>query len=431
MLVKLASLDDNPLGRIITPSEQVWILTIGVFGMWMGACLTGDLSRRIGRRPTLITMTLPLLVSFVMLAFAKHIWLMYLARALGGITNGGMFTMLPIYSGEVADPKNRGILGAALNLFLNVGLLFSFCLGPYTTYKMFNLALAFCALLYTILILLIVPESPYYLVEKDIDRAEKILKRLRGQDDVKQELKQIQQYTELEAGDKGTFSEIIKSKTIRKSLIIGIGLSCFQQSTGISVIMGFGQMIFEEVDGFLSSDLSLIVLGFSQVLFGIVAPIFTNRFGRKSLLISSYSGIAISLICFGVYFIMKQLEVSVYGISWLPLTSLIVYMFAFGIGAGAVTFIVVGEIFPSRVKGIGTSVANILASITGMVLANGYTIFKELIGIGFTFWILGCFGIIASIFSAFCVVETKGKTLKEIQEILDKSERRNIQPIEL
>ncbi|XP_044766564.1 facilitated trehalose transporter Tret1-like isoform X2 [Coccinella septempunctata] len=399
--------------------------------MWIGSHCSAKLSRVIGKRPTLILMTLPLLVSFIMLAFLRQMWLMYVARILGGITNGGMFTLLPIYFGEVADPRNRGILGAAFNLFLNVGLLFSLCLGPYTTYRMFNLVLAACVLIYAILITIIIPESPYFLMEKDQDKAEETLKRIRGVDDVKQELKQIQQYLELEAGEKGSLLEMIASKSARTSLIIGIGLASFQQCSGISIIMGFGQMIFEEVEGFLPSDLSLIILGFSQVVFGLVAPIFTDRFGRRFLLIISYAGIAMSLTTFGIYFILKKHGISVDGISWLPLVSMTFFMFAFGIGAGAVTFIVIGEIFSSKMKGPATSIANILASITGLLLTNLYKILKEAIGTGYTFWILGFIGVIAALFSAHFVVETRGKTLKEIQEILNKDDSHKSQTIEL
>lgn len=422
VLVKLTELHDNPLGRVITNSEQGWIVSIGVLGNWFGSFISGILAKNYGRKTALIIMSIPILISFAMLLVADSIWIILLARIAGGITCGGMFTVDPMYFGEIAAPKNRGLLGGAINFFLNIGILFVLCIGPYTSYFWLHVILIVCPIFYMVVLLLFVPETPYYLVERDEVKAEAVLRKIRGESDVKAELFQIKEYVGSKSDNHSKLSEIFNDKATRRALIIGCGLLVFQQCSGIGVLMSFGQLIFEEVNDFLPSDLSAIVLGFAQVTFSFIAPPMTDKFGRKVVLIVSHIGMSLSLVVFGIYFLMKEFG-TVHSIAWLPLTALVFFKFMYCVGAGTVPLVIIGEIFPQNIKGTASSITNIACSATAMVLSNSYTLLKVSVGIGYTFWIFGATGIFATIFIAFYVLETKGKTLQQIQEDLRRSKK--------
>ncbi|XP_044766566.1 facilitated trehalose transporter Tret1-like [Coccinella septempunctata] len=431
VLVKLTSLNDNPLGRVISNSEQGWLVSIGVLGNWMGSCTSGVFAKNYGRKTALIVYTIPSLISYATFCIADTFWLMLVVRLVGGITSGAMFTVDPMYFGEVAEPKNRGLLGGAMNAFLNIGILFVLCVGPSFSFFWLHVILTACPVLYIIMMFLIVPESPYYLIESNEKKAENVLKKLRGEEDVKAELSQIREYVHCKTEDTGTISEIIHNKTTRKALIIGCGLLIFQQCSGVGVIMSFGQLIFEEVGDFLPSDLSAIILGIAQVIFSLMAPPLTDSLGRKIVLIFSHLGMSLSLLLFGVYFLMKEYGAVVHSISWLPLTALVFFKFAYSAGSGQIPFIIIGEIFPQRIKGPASSITSVATSATALILANSYTMLKASIGMGYTFWIFASMGIFATLFIIFFVLETKGKSLQQIQEALQKSKKTDLRSCNL
>lgn len=418
MLVRLSSLQDNPLGKIISDTEKGWIVSIGVFGNWLGSFLGGVIAKNYGRKTSLIIMTFPILISYMTLYFTQTLWLLLLARFIGGITAGAMFTVNPMYFGEIAEPKNRGLLGAALNTIFNIGILFVLCVGPYTSFKCFHVILVACCLFFLVVLTVVVPETPYYLIERNEKQAEAVLKKLRGKQDVKAELCQIREYAQGKAENSGKLSELIYDKATRRGLIIGCGLVIFQQCSGVGIIMSFGQLMFEEVADFLTSDLSAIVLGLAQVIFSLVAPPITDRLGRKIVLIFSHIGMTLSLFVFGIYFLMKDDGFSVHNLSWLPLTALIFFKFAYSAGAGPIPFVIIGEIFPQRIKGPASSITSVASSSSALVLANLFTILKSSIHMGYTMWIFASTGIFATLFIVFFVLETRGKSLQQIQHAL-------------
>ncbi|MBT3199820.1 MAG: sugar porter family MFS transporter [Phycisphaerales bacterium] len=256
--------------------------------------------------------------------------------------------------------------------------------------------------------LYVVPNSPRWLckVEKD-DKARKVLQKIGGD-----------QYAEVYLADiKATlvgshhikeFAELLKPKML-KILIIGITISIFSQWCGINVIFNYANDIFKaagyDVSGVL---LSLLYIGITNFLFTIVAMATIDKLGRKKLIFIGAITLAMSYTALGFCFFTQSK-----GIHILALVLLSIAFFASSIGP--VTWVLLSEIFPNRIRGLATSIAVLAMWVANFVLAQTFPILFNHLGFAKTFWIYAGVCLIGSVFILLCVPETKGKTLEQIE----------------
>ncbi|KAK9884897.1 hypothetical protein WA026_009136 [Henosepilachna vigintioctopunctata] len=256
MLIKFNGTDDNPLGRAITSSENSWLASLSTLGACIGALIYGALSSKFGRKTLLVSLGFPFLIFYLVMAWAKTIWLFYISRFFTGFGLGGVFTIIPIYSAELADVNNRGILGASMTVFVNIGMLIPYCVGPFIPFFWFHIVLAAIPAAYILLFIFFAPESPHFIIQKDHDAAEKILVKLRGSDEAARHLALIE--TELENVSNATLLEIFKTKSLCKALLIGLGGFTFMQLTGTVVVASYTQTIFETAGGNIPPEIGPI-----------------------------------------------------------------------------------------------------------------------------------------------------------------------------
>ncbi|XP_044753427.1 facilitated trehalose transporter Tret1-like [Coccinella septempunctata] len=416
-LPKLTGIEDNPLHRIITPDEQSLLGSIPILGSLVGTFLSGYLAKIYGRKPIFIFLGIPALASYAIIAVSTNIWQLYTARIIGGFALGGFFTVDTMYFAEVAANSNRGLLGTAMTCFINFGLLFVLIIGPWTPFIPFHIVLALIPAIFMVLVYFFLPESPYYLIQKDYNEAEKCLRNLRGVPDVKDELDSIRD--SLNQENQATWKNVLDDNGLRRGLVIGCGLVICQQLSGTAVIMSYGQTIFEEAGGGVPSEIGPIIIASIQFLVGFIAPSIVDKSGRKMLLLISYVGITVAHLLFGSYFILKNKMENVGWMSWLPIASLVLYITTYSLGSGPLPWTIIGEIFPLEVKNVATSICITILNVLAFIFLFGFNLLKNQIGIGATFWIFSAFGMLSTIFTYLFVIETKGKSLSEIQKILN------------
>lgn len=172
-----------------------------------------------------------------------------------------------------------------------------------------------------------------------------------------------------------------------------------------------------------------VIVGIVQVLATFVSVLIVDKAGRKLLLIISAVVMSMCTICLGVYFyLQRQDEASVADISWLPLTSLILFIACFSLGFGPVPWLMMGELFSNEIK----SIASALCGTTNWLLAFGvtkaYGPLKDSIGGGPVFWIFSAISLVGGVFVFFGTPETKGKSLAEVQAILEGSSKNKSNP---
>lgn len=410
-------LENNPLGYIV--EDESWIVALMPLGAVFGPFPSAIMADKLGRKLTLLILAVPFVASFFMLAFAEVIGLYYAARFLTGAVLGGVFTVIPIFIGEISEVTNRGTFLSSFNLFITAGILIAYVIGPFVSIMYFNIICAIFPTIFVGLFLVFIPESPFYLVSANkLVAAEESLKRLRNksQKALDEELEEIKE--EIERNSKGSIKDLFQNKGLTKALVISLSLVAFQQFSGINIVLFYTETIFKATGSEIPASTCSIIVGAVQLAASFATPLVVERLGRRILLLGSAIGMLVSEVPLGIYFYLKDNGDNVDAISWLPVVSLICYIITYNCGFGPLPWTVMGELFPSNVKSTASSMTASICWLLGFILSKFFTSVSESIGMAGSFWLFAGFCLLAAVFVYFLVPETKGKTFQEIQVIL-------------
>lgn len=410
------------MGYSIAPDEETWIGSLQYIGAMCGILPFAFLADRIGRKPVLLFLAVPHIVSFLSFAFATDIYWYYFGRFLGGVSLSSVYIVLPMYVAEISEDSYRGMLLVSYSTFASFGDLFPYVMGPFTSIRSFNITLAAFPIAFFILFLLIAPESPYFYVDRDDKRAEHILNKLRGKRlnySAIDEVKEIK--NEKKKDQSGDILNTLKKKYVIKGFIVALGLNSFQQLSGLGAILAYTQIIFEAAGTNISAEKSAIIVGVVLFLASFGGPLIVDRKGRKFLLICSSIGCILSEGILGIYFWLQETrKMPLEGISWLPLACLVVYVITFNIGFGPLPFTVTSEILPNNVKFYLATISGFTGWLVSFLVTKFFNDLNILLGRGGTFFLFCGFCVLALLFIVSVVPETKGKSFQEIQDILDR-----------
>ncbi|KAJ8920253.1 hypothetical protein NQ315_011914 [Exocentrus adspersus] len=420
MLLDLEHPDQTPFDRVLEPEETSWISSVLPLGAVFGPYVFGFMAKTIGRKTTLMIAAVPFFLSFITLAIALYPWTYYVARFVKGMTIGGMFTVMPMYIAELAEDHNRGALGSSMNCFICLGFLFSHAVGSYLRPFPFNLILAVFPVIFIILFGLLSSESPvYYILKGHEEKAKKTLYEIRRgneEGDIEKEWQHMQEM----AKDitRGRMWNIFKEKSNRRAFVISMGLLAFQQVSGINAILFFAEDIFKHTGTTLSAEICSIIVGFTQFLSSFWTPFIVDKFGRRILLIISAIGIIIAEVPLGFYCHLDRGGTDVSKANMVPVVCLIWYILSFNTGVAILPWTIMGELFSPDVKTEGNSLVTSLTWLIGFVIAKYFQPLGDEIGLAIPFWFFsGCTALLIP-FTLFFVIETKGKSLDEIQNML-------------
>jgi len=256
------------------------------------------------------------------------------------------------------------------------------------------------------------PESPRWLVTNGKRAtALNIFTRIGGEKYAEQELKSISTNTKKE--EQAGFKQLLNPK-YRNVLLIGIVLAVFQQWCGINVIFNYAQEIFMSA-GFGISDvlMNIVITGVTNVIFTILAMFLVDKWGRKVLLKIGAFGLTI------IYAIMGSAYY--FHVSGFPLLIIVVMAIAcYAMTLAPVMWIIISEIFPTRVRGIAMSIATFALWSACFILTYTFPILNKGFGAAGTFWLYGIICLLGGIFVTLKVPETKGKSLEELEKELIK-----------
>ncbi|XP_075161746.1 facilitated trehalose transporter Tret1-like [Haematobia irritans] len=382
--------------------------------------IAGILADKFGRKWILFSSSIFFIVAFTLALIATQVWMVIMVRAVQGFAGGMVMTVLPIYVGEISTDSVRGATGSLLNLFIQMGILYVYIIGPYVSYMVLQWCCFAIPLLFGVSFICM-PESPYYLADKN--RSEELTKSiqfLRGQSvcGVQNEIQSIQMTVNESKANKGSLTDLFRNPGNRKALIISSGLVVLQQFCGINVVLFNSQSIFEISDSNLDPALATIIVGLVQAMASLITPLIADRFGRKCLLLISAGVMAVSLIALGIFFFMKLEDGDATSILWLPITALVIYSVAFCVGFGALPWAIIGEIFAPNIRSLASSLVASMMFISVFVLTYFYPE-MEMFGVYCVFWFYGLFCIVAFFFVLLVVIETKGLAVQEIQDKLN------------
>jgi len=262
------------------------------------------------------------------------------------------------------------------------------------------------------LLMFFVPESPRWLAKQARRKqALAVLARVGGADHAAMELAEIE---ETIARESGSLTQLFQPG-MRIVLLIGVTLAVLQQVTGINVFLYYAPEIFKSMGSKVDvALLQTILVGAVMVTFTVVAIWTVDRLGRKPLMLIGFTGMGFSLLAVG-------LAASRHQAAWWVLVFMLTYIACFALSVGPVTWVILSEIFPTRIRGRAMAIATVLLWLANYIVTQTFTMMKEdqylvkQFDKAFPYWVYGAFCVVSVWFVWRFVPETKGKTLEEIE----------------
>jgi SP family arabinose:H+ symporter-like MFS transporter len=402
----------------LNAAMEGWAVSCALIGCILGAMVAGVLSDLFGRKKVLLFAAVLFLVSAIGSALPRTLTEFVIARMIGGMGVGIASLISPLYIAEISPAQMRGRLVSLNQLAIVSGMLIIYFINAWIAglgNEQWNVTLGWRwmfasetlpALLF-FLLLLLVPESPRWLIKQNKENsAEKIFRRVMPEANVAPALVKIK---ETIAHESGSLLQLFQPG-LRTALLIGIVLAVLQQITGINAILYYAPEIFKAAGaGTNAALLQTVLVGFINVAFTFVAIYTVDKWGRKTLLLFGSAGMGLCLLVIGIAFHFNALQ------GWLLLPFVLLYIACFASSMGPVVWVVMSEIFPTRIRGRAMSMATVVLWIGCYTVSQTFPMFVESIGSAFTFWIYMVMAMITFFFVLKVVPETKGRTLEEIE----------------
>ncbi|AKJ63419.1 sugar porter family MFS transporter [Kiritimatiella glycovorans] len=412
----------------LSPAMTGWAASSALIGCIFGAALAGTLSDRLGRKKTLIFAAVCFFISAVGSAMPRSLTEFVLFRILGGVGVGAASLTSPMYIAEVSPARIRGrmvtvnqfaiVLGMVVVYFVNF-FIERHGAGISETWNLnFGWRWMFASesvpALLLFLLLFLVPESPRWLVKMGREKiANGVLTRVDGPAHAEHELREIR--TNL-AHEGGSLAQLFQPR-MRILLIIGISLAILQQVTGINVVLYYAPEIFKDLGADMNAALlQTVAVGLVNMTFTVIALYTVDRFGRKPLMVIGSAGMGLSLLTLGFGFFFRATG------AW-ALIFVLIYIACFAMSLGPVVWVVLSEIFPTRIRGRAMALSTVVLWISCYAVSqtfpimNDHPVLVDTFNHAFPFWVYAAFCAVTIFVVLRYVPETKGKSLEEIERM--------------
>ncbi|MGH9583225.1 MAG: sugar porter family MFS transporter [Bryobacteraceae bacterium] len=387
-----------------------------LFGCIFGSGMVGWLTDRLGRRRVLMLAGLGFAFSAIGAAVPHSLTQFVAARFIGGIAIGAGSVLAPLYIAEVAPARNRGRLVSLNQMAIVAGILIAYLVnwglsfvGPSSWRWMFASAALPSAALF--IALFFVPESPRWLVEMGRGaEALAVLTRVNGAGMAVKELKNIEETIDKEAG---TLAELFRP-AFRRPLLIAISLAILQQITGINTVLFYGALIFKQHVAHQSENSAIfanVIVGAVNAIATLVALWLIDRAGRRPLLMISTAAMAVSETGLALAFLGPAPSAP------LVLTMMLFCVATFAIGLGPGFWVLLAEIFPTRIRGRAMSIATVCLWCASTLLTMTFLTLTKAVSPTGAFLIYAGFCVVTLAIVFFAVPETKGRSLEEIERL--------------
>lgn len=405
----------------LTPVTEGLVASSLTFGAAFGAIIGGQFSDKKGRRKLIMYLAVMFFIATIGCSIAPNIEVMVISRVLLGLAVGGASVTVPAYLSEMSPANRRGRMVTMNELMIVTGQLMAFTFNAIlaTTFgdvsHIWRYMLVIATLPAVILWfgMLVMPESPRWLASKGrFGEALAVLLQVREKEEAHEEIEEIKQHLEEDAIQKARWKDL-SIPWIRRIVFIGIGIAVVQQITGVNSIMYYGTQILKNAGfGTQAAIVGNIANGVISVAATFVGIWLLGKIGRRPMLTIGLIGTTSALTLIGIFSYVLE------GSAALPyvVLSLTVTFLAFQQGAiSPVTWLMLSEIFPLKLRGLGMGVTVFCLWITNFLVGFSFPILLDAFGLSNTFFMFAVLGIGAIIFVRKVLPETKGYSLEQLE----------------
>ncbi|MFC9132172.1 sugar porter family MFS transporter [Streptomyces sp. NPDC057099] len=407
----------------LTPVTEGMVTSSLLLGAALGAVTGGRLSDARGRRRNILLLAVLFFVGALGCTLAPTTEVMIVARLVLGLAVGGASVTVPVYLAEVSPAERRGALVTRNELMIVSGQLLAFTSnaiiaqvgGESGGVWRWMLVIATLPAVVLWFGMLVMPESPRWLASQSrFGEALEVLKQVRSRARAEAELKEVSALAVKDEREKlGGWQDIKSTPWVRKLMFVGFGIAIVQQITGVNTIMYYGTQILTDAGFAADSALTAnIANGVISVLATFVGIWLLGRVNRRPMLMTGQLGTTVALLLIGVFsLVLPSGDPRAFAVLAMTVTFL-----AFQQGAiSPVTWLMLSEIFPMRMRGFGMGVAAVVLWLTNFVIGLVFPSLVSGIGISNTFFLFVVAGLLSLTFVKLYVPETKGRTLETLE----------------
>ncbi|KDP24153.1 hypothetical protein JCGZ_25810 [Jatropha curcas] len=412
--------------KITELQEEVLVGCLSIISLF-GSLAGGRTSDAIGRKWTMGLAAIVFQTGAAIMTLAPSFKILMVGRLLAGIGIGFGVMIAPVYIAEISPTVDRGSLTSFPEIFINFGILLGYVsnyafssLSVHTGWRVM-LAVGILPSVFIGIALFVIPESPRWLVMQDrIDEARSVLLKTNDNErEVEERLEEIQKAAGNANADKyeekAVWREMLSpSPALRRMLVTGFGIQCFQQITGIDATVYYSPEILRGAGIEDNSKLlaATVAVGVSKTAFILVAILLIDKLGRKPLLYLSTIGMTICLFSLGV-------TLTFVGEGQIGIALSILFVCAnvafFSVGIGPICWVLTSEIFPLRLRAQASALGAVGNRVSSGLVAMSFLSVSRAISVGGTFFIFSAISALSVVFVYTFVPETKGKSLEQIE----------------
>ncbi len=426
----------------LTSGQQEWITTAALIGAVLGALLSGRLTDIFGRKKVILVAAVIFAAGSLLTGAASSPTFLALARIVLGIAIGVSSFTVPLYIAEISPTKTRGAMVSSFQLMITIGIVASYFsdlafaneLNDFSWRWMFYVGVFPAIILFVGMLFL--PESPRFLLGKGKEaEGKRVLQMVEEPALFELAFEKLKEEIRFDKDTKASFKDIFRPH-LRTALFIAIGIMFVQQFVGINTVIYYAPTIFI-IAGFSGAKAAIaatVSVGIVNVLATIVAMFLIDKIGRRKLYFIGLVGMGVSLLSLGFFFLFKDSLGD--NLRYITVALVLVYIIFFAISLGPLGWLIISEIFPLKVRGVGMSIGslanwlfNAVVTFTFLKVAWAFTpagleiVNKTTDGTithdpnpAGAFFLYAAISIVGIIWGIRYIPETKGVTLEEIEE---------------
>ncbi|EPT7105757.1 sugar porter family MFS transporter [Klebsiella michiganensis] len=423
----------NDLG--LTPLQEGLVTSFLLFGAAIGSVGGGWLSDRQGRRKNILWVAVIFIFGALGTAVAWDMSSMIIARFILGLAVGCASVTVPIYISELARPAQRERLVTVNELMIVTGQFLAYSVNasivnfyPDMSHN-WRLMLAIPALPGALLWIgmLVMPESPRFFVRKgQIDKAVAVLKTIRRPEEVEQEIRDIQQVSQIGINH-GRFVDELKRKWVLQLILIGLMIVLATRVTGVNTIMYYAPTVLKTTGlGDAAAVTGAVANGVVSILATLLGMLLIGRHSRRKMFFTGQIGVTLSLVLIGLSFKLffhmetvdgvSGLHANFTGASYIILALMLVFLTFMQGWIAPVFWLMLAEIYPLRMRGLGMGFAVFGLWIFDFIIQSIFPILLNSYGGGMTFGFFAATNVIMLILLVKFLPETRGLTLEQIEQ---------------
>jgi sugar porter (SP) family MFS transporter len=397
---------------------QGLVVSVSLASAFVGCAVSGTVADVVGRRRAFQISCIPMIFGAIISAISTHVGAMILGRFVVGLGLGLSGPVTAMYVSEISPPSVRGTYGSFLQIATCIGILAALVAGlPVHSVSGWWRTCFWIAVIPAAMLAIgmeLCAESPRWLFKQGRSAdAEVELERLWGSSHVKQAMADLIRNEQTQDNGSTSWRALADPRYI-KVVTIGAALFAFQQFAGINAIFYFSSTVFREA-GMTSDVAASVLVGVVNLFASLVAAYLMDSLGRRSLLIMSFLGMGLAM---GIQAFVAAVPMFASFNASVALLGTLLYVFMFALGAGPVPALLLPEIFPDRIRAKGMAVAMCVHWVANFLVGLTFLHLLKTLGTSILYLIFAMVCITATLFVKQNVVETKGRTLEEIECML-------------